>query len=91
MNKYTFYFLKPSNAFMEAVEGVLYSYLALGLNSVSSKPSLRLFQFALGLNGALFFWAYCGGLVSYLTIEKYEQPIKSIEVIFICKKMFFQR
>ena len=31
------------------------------------------------MTGALVYWSYCAGLTSFLTVEKYEYPIKSME------------
>ena len=60
---------------------VYFSFLGLSLDGIAPAAiSARIIIFAIYLTGGLFFWTYSAGLVSFLTVEKFEFPIQNIEV-----------
>ena len=59
---------------------VYYSFLGQGIPPVPKGLSGRILIFSICLTGGLFFWSYSAGLVSFLTIEKFEFPVQTVEV-----------
>ncbi len=66
---------------------VYFSFLGQGSSSATARSiSDRIIIFSVFLTGGLFFWTYSAGLVSFLTVEKLEFPIETIEV----RKLIFK-
>jgi hypothetical protein len=63
------------------------SFLGQGIPSVTKGLSGRILTFSICLTGALFFWSYSAGLVSFLTIEKFEFPVQTIKVSALNKSI----
>ena len=64
-----------------SIEVVYFSFLGQGVHGTAPKSiSDRISNFTIFVTGALFFWTYSAGLVSFLTVEKFEFPVQTIEV-----------
>jgi hypothetical protein len=59
---------------------VFYSCIGLGISITPIAISHRILILAISLTGAILFWSYSAGLVSFLTVEKIDYPIKSYKV-----------
>ena len=55
-------------------------FFGLGIPSKPNNDSGRILCLSVCLTGAVLFWSYSAGLVSYLTVEKYDFPINSMQV-----------
>jgi hypothetical protein len=59
---------------------VFYSFIAQDISTEPSSVSGRILVLSVCITGAVLFWSYSAGLVSFLTVEKYEYPIKTLNV-----------
>ena len=59
---------------------VFYSLLGLGIPSSPMQSSGRILCLSICITGAIIFWSYSAGLVSCLTVEKFDFPINSLQV-----------
>ena len=57
-----------------------YSLLALNVPSEPKNISTRILTLSICITGGILYWSYSAGLVSYLTVEKYDYPIKTFNV-----------
>ena len=71
---------KKSETILESAATAFYSLLGLGIPSKPNNDSGRILCLSICLTGAVLFWSYSAGLVSYLTVEKYDFPINSMQV-----------
>jgi hypothetical protein len=65
---------------------VFYSFIGLDIPLDPNRISHRILVISTCLTGGLLFWSYSAGLVSFLTIEKFDYPVKSFAVS--CKPIF---
>ena len=64
----------------DSLATVFYSFIGLDIPINPIKTSNRILVMSICLTGGLLFWSYSAGLVSVLTIEKFDYPIKSYYV-----------
>ena len=69
-----------SETLLESAATAFYSLLGLGIPSKPRNSSGRILCLSVCLTGAVLFWSYSAGLVSYLTVETYDLPINSLQV-----------
>ena len=82
--------------FADAIGNVLQAYTCLDadfhINAFVSKLlSFRVFTFTILMFGALNFWIYNAGLVSYLTIVSYDNPISGLRDILEDERLVLPR
>jgi hypothetical protein len=65
---------------MDSMATVFYSFIAQDIPTEPSSVSGRILVLSVCINGGVLFWSYSAGLVSFLTVEKYEYPIKTLNV-----------
>ena len=65
-----------------SAEAVFYSLIGQGVEINPKGMNVRIILFLICVTGAIVYWSYCAGLVSSLTVEKYDFPIKSFPVSF---------
>lgn len=58
--------------------------LAIGTSTQPKTISTRILCLSIFLTGALAVWSYSAALTSFLTVEKYEYPVRSLEVRYFC-------
>jgi len=63
-----------------SIEAVFFSLIGQGIEHVPRGIHNRILLISICFTGAIVYWSYCAGLVSFLTIEKYDFPIKSFQV-----------
>lgn len=68
------------SGFAESLATVYYSILALDTPIKPQKISVRILILSVCITGGFLFASYSAGLVSYLTVDKFDFPIKSFEV-----------
>jgi hypothetical protein len=59
---------------------VFSSFIGIGTNADPRSVSNRILFISIYITGALLFWSYSAVLVSFLTVEKNDFPIKSYSV-----------
>jgi hypothetical protein len=59
---------------------VFFSFIAQQIPREPKHVSGRILVISICFTGAVLFWSYSAGLVSFLTFEKYEYPIKTLAV-----------
>ena len=64
---------------------VYYSFIGQGIPIRPTGISHRILVLSICLTGGILFWSYSAGLVSFLTVEKFDYPIKSYRVRYVCK------
>ena len=74
--------------FVESFLVLFNSLLALGLSVEPKTKTTKILCFSICMTGALAFWSYSAALISFMTVEKSEYPIKTLEVhdLFCCTK-----
>ena len=69
---------------------VLFSFIGLGTDADPKRVPSRILFISIYVTGAALFWSYSAVLVSFLTIEKNDFPIKtysvSIELLLLKSK-----
>jgi hypothetical protein len=65
---------------VDSMATVFYSFIAQDIPTEPSSVSGRILVLSVCINGGVLFWSYSAGLVSFLTVEKYEYPIKTLNV-----------
>ncbi len=65
---------------LDSTSTVFYSFIGLDIPVEPKQISGRILCLSICLTGAILFWSYSAGLVSFLTFEKYNFPIKSLQV-----------
>ncbi len=63
-----------------SIEAVFFSLIGQNIENVPGGIHTRILLLSICFTGAIVYWSYCAGLVSFLTIEKYDFPIKSFPV-----------
>ena len=76
------------DSILDSFTTTFFSILGLGIPSKPRNGSGRILVLSICLTGAVVFWSYSAGLVSFLTVEKYEFPIKSLKVSGSCLSQF---
>jgi hypothetical protein len=66
-----------------SIEAVFFSLIGQNTETVTRGIHTRIIFLSICVSGAIIYWSYCAGLVSLLTIEKYEYPIKSFLVSIV--------
>ena len=61
---------------------VYYSFIGQGIPIQPTGISHRILVLSICLTGGILFWSYSAGLVSFLTVEKFNFPVKSYTVSF---------
>ena len=64
----------------DLIETIFYSFIGLAIPLDPIKISHRILIISICLTGGLLFWSYSAGLVSFLTVEKFDYPVKSFNV-----------
>jgi hypothetical protein len=59
---------------------VFYSFIGQGISISASKTSQRMLIFSIYITGGVLLWSYSAVLISFLTVEKLDYPIKSYRV-----------
>jgi hypothetical protein len=70
----------PNNRFSTSIALVLLSHIGLSLSMSPKKVSTRISVLTVCTTGMVLFWVYNSGLTSFLTVEKVDLPIKTLEV-----------
>jgi hypothetical protein len=75
-------FKEPNSSIglVDSVATVFYSFIAQDIPREPRSVSGRILVLSVCINGGVLFWSYSAGLVSFLTVEKYEYPIKTLNV-----------
>jgi hypothetical protein len=63
-----------------SIEAVFYSLIGQNIEIIAKGVHTRIALLSICVTGSIILWSYCAGLVSFLTIEKYDFPIKSFSV-----------
>ena len=67
-----------------SIEAVFFSLIGQNIELSPRGIHTRITLLSIGVTGAIIYWSYCAGLVSFLTIESYDFPIKSFTVSICC-------
>jgi hypothetical protein len=59
---------------------VFFSFIGLGTETDPKSLSSRILLISIYITGAILFWSYSAVLVSFLTVEKIDFPIKTFKV-----------
>ena len=70
---------KCFTSFVESFLILLCSLLAIGFSTQPKTIPTRILFLSICATGALVYWSYSAALISFLTVEKYEYPVKSLE------------
>ena len=68
---------------MDLIETVFFSLIGLGVPINPKGLTGRVLLLSVSITGAIIFWSYSAGLVSFLTVDKIDFPIKTYSVKFI--------
>ena len=69
--------------FVFSIEAVFFSLIGQGVEIIPRTIYLKILLLSICVTGAIVYWSYCAGLVSTLTVENYEFPIKEFPVRII--------
>ena len=71
---------------------IFYALIAMDVPLEPTKVSTRVLILSVCITGAFLFWSYSAGLVSFLTVDKFDFPIKSLHVgIFTLPNWLFTK
>ncbi len=68
---------------------VFNSFIGQGIPISPTGISHRILVLSICLTGGLLFWSYSAGLVSFLTVEKFDYPIKNYRVSYMLQILYF--
>ena len=63
-----------------SAEAIFCSLIGQGIEIIPTRTYMRILLLSVCVTGAIVYWSYCAGLVSTLTVENYEYPIKAFPV-----------
>ena len=71
---------EKKTSILDSAESVFYSFIGKELSVNPTEISGRIIIILMSITGALLFWSYSAGLVSYLAIETIILPITNYQV-----------
>ncbi len=63
-----------------SAEAIFCSLIGQGIELIPRRIYMKILILAICITGTIIYWSYCAGLVSTLTVENYEFPIKTFPV-----------
>jgi hypothetical protein len=66
-----------------SAEAIFFSLIGQGIELIPRRIYMKILLLSICVTGAIVYWSYCAGLVSTLTVENYEFPIKTFQVSVI--------
>jgi hypothetical protein len=77
--------LQEQNSSTDIPETVFFSFIGQGVPINPNRLTGRVLLFSVSITGAVIFWSYSAGLVSFLTVDKIDFKINtySVEKLFV--------